>query len=220
MDEPIDQDDPEVAEPTPPLRSAPPTEPVWVHTAPPPKWPLVIGIISMVYGGGSLGMWAIGMVMWLAFRKVPLPTAPGAGAGTMQLFTGPLWWVEVLTTVLTVATAIVALVAGVKTFQRRPSGRTLHLWFAIVYLALLASNLGLTLVGMNPALARMPRSPMGGSFLLANLILGFAVSAAYPVFALVWFVPRRRSPDHGATGGPGPGWVATGGGWLPERPRA
>ncbi len=203
--------------PLPPPGLAPPTQPVWMFTPPPPKWPIVIGVITAVLSVGTLGSIGLGLVMRFALGGGSFPMMGQAG-GAMRLFTGPYWMIEVGLYAASLVGSLVSLMAGLQTVQRRASGRTLHLWGTAIVLAGVVATSAVNFAGMNPALARMGNVAQPMPFWV-NSLLALVIGSAYPVFLLIWFGPMRRSPDQGAAGGPGAGWVATSAGWVPERPR-
>lgn len=198
---------------------APPTQPVWVFTPPPPRWPTVVGIISTILGVASVASVGISIAMWIAFRRGAF-RVPTSSQQSMNLFTGPNAWIEVVTFASNAITSLLLLIAGLTTVQRRAVGRPLHLWYAGLYLATLAFSMFTTIAGTNPAVARMG-TPVGArSFMMLSMALGVVIAASYPTFLLIWFGPMKRRPASGAAGAPAPGLVAIGGAWMPERPRA
>lgn len=206
--------------PPPPVvySAAPPTHPVWFHTPAPAKWPLVVGIISAIYGVFNLSAHILTIALWLAFRGGKWPPMFG-NSGAMNFFTGAHAWVEIVSTAVGLLASLLLVIAGIRTIQRRPSGRPLHLWYAWLFLAAVILTSAASLLGINPALSRTQAGfKPTGNFLIANVLLGLVIAGAYPTFILIWFLPRSRTPT--PLPPPNPGWVSVAGQWLPERPRA
>ena len=162
----------------------------------PPKWPKVVGILSMIFGGisvtcGGLGMIAIpflGPLMEGALNGAPPspdldPDAITLGIGGLSL---------VLNAVL--------LIAGFVLIGRKPSGRLLHLVYSLVFIpvAVAASWNALRIQTAKEAWAvEYPDNPtaQGVQQMLdagipmgaITAILTLVISLAWPLFCLIWF---------------------------------
>src|SRR3954469_1748826 len=106
----------------------------------PPKWPKVIGIISIVWGslsalGGLCGLASrlLGRMMGSLTEKELGPMPPAMTISPLQMgFAG-----------LGLVIAVVVLSAAISTVSRRPTGRTLHLAYGVA--ALVCAVLSLSL---------------------------------------------------------------------------
>jgi hypothetical protein len=102
--------------------------------------------------------------------------------------------------------AVVLLGAGVLTMRRRDSGRVLHVAYAVGLLILLVPELwvGADRILRHDYFARY--EPPGRTFNKPAewLVLGTValVQCAWPVFCLVWFAPKKHSPDINAPEAP------------------
>lgn len=190
----------------------PPTQPTMWFAPPLPRWPVAIGVISVVFAGMGLVGWVVGIASWLAFRNVPMP-GPGGGMQpnpAMQMFSGPYWWLDVVQSLIGGVCTFLLLWAGIATLRRRPGGRPLHLWFAGLFLVYLLGFNALSLMGLNPAMQRMNAQGAGGmgpamaqQFMVTGIIVNTVALGAYPVFLLLWFAAPSRSPDQGVVHPPG-----------------
>jgi len=165
----------------------------------PPKWPKVVGIISIVFGslgltciGCSLTMMTVGgsfiekMVQQAAQQSggASAPTPPTMQFGAIDLTLGGIG----------VVLSVVLLLAGITTLSRKSVGRLLHLVYG-------GANLPLTLWSTWNTLQKMaamgqyvrdnPDSPFAQGYSpigsMIGIAFGLAIGLAYPVFCLVWF---------------------------------
>lgn len=165
-----------------------------------PRWPKVVGIISIVWGSLSLlcgvcgTAWAtfgVSMVM-PADQKIP-PT----------VFISPA---QLVLTAVSTMFAVVLIVAGATTVGRKPVGRVLHLVYASA--AVLIFLIGIPLAIQQQAVAAQwvqdnPENPVaksmtgaGGSVgQIVGWVFGGIIGLGYPGFCLVWFGLVKRKPD-------------------------
>lgn len=181
-----------------PVPPVPPTEPEpLLEPAELPRWPAVIGGISIGWAAFGLGCAGCG-VLSLALGLQP-------GAGTDQAppptMTPPMMvhmGVSSLNTVL-------LLIAGIMTCTRRPVGRALHLAYGGVAIPLLVVGVILQLQSQSAMMQWMqdnPDSPtaqaMNSGFgriaMTFGLVLGVLLGAPWPIFCLIWFGLVKRRP--------------------------
>jgi hypothetical protein len=186
----------------------PPVDPVLEMPMPedPPAWPKVVGIISIVWGslGLACGTCFFGWILYLpTFSKQmeaqmggPMPPAMTPSPAQMGLMVVGLLW------------ALVLLSAGIATVGRKASGRTLHLVYAIGAILLTLPSLGLSVkqqmemadwASKNPTSKWAQQSKAGP---IVGLSFGAVMGLGWPVFCLVWFAPKKRSPDVNAPDAP------------------
>lgn len=168
-----------------------------------PKWPKVVGIVSICWGGffllcGGCGLaWYAAMpaVMKMAEEQMKEPTPqvffPGA-AEYSNAFLG------------TVLSGLL-LIAGVMTAKRREAGRTLHIAYGGLGLPLtiISAVMGilkqLELAQWLKENASSPwaqqAKPEVGIFMIVFFSL---LGIAYPTFCLVWFALKGKRPEVGA----------------------
>lgn len=177
--------------------------------APPPVWPKVIGIISIVLGSIGLtcgGCGALSMVVFLPMAESQMgePVPP-----PMQL--GVLHW---LLMGVGMALAVLLLVAGIVTVMRRPEGRTLHLLYAALNIPITMASAAIQVRQINEMAqwaannpdsmwAKQQNMPGGGVGQWAGLVFGVVLGLSYPVFLLIWFgLVKRRKEDMTGTAPP------------------
>ncbi|MCH7791240.1 MAG: hypothetical protein IID31_03030 [Planctomycetes bacterium] len=188
----------------PPQESTPPTIPDELELLEPrPKWPTVVGWLSVVLGLLALVSNGSGIVMnvflqsWLASV-----TAPAGDPLPTMTFTPAV----IAFMMLKLAWGIPLVIAGIATIVRKPAGRPLHLIYVIGFsiTTLIASYLGYQMLQayINSQevvqwLAEHPNDPRGmglkGGMSTWMTLIGLPVSLAYPTFCLVWFAPPGRS---------------------------
>lgn len=175
-----------------------------------PRWPKVVGTISIVWA--CIGLFCAGcgfavMPFQAQFMEPMLEGAPLPPTMVM----GPLDWALAG---IGLGLTFVLLFAGIATVGRKPVGRTLHLAYALAALPLVAVNIWNAL-DKNAAMAQWaadyPNSPMaqgqsgpGAAFGAAiSVILILLFGLAWPVFCLIWFglVKRTAESMTGGTGG-------------------
>ncbi len=164
----------------------------------PPKWPKVIGIISIVLGSlgvicGGLGIgWQLlapGMMSQMAGGGPPAimnPSAVQLGVGAVSI----LW-------------TILLIVAGAMTVARKPGGRTAHLaWAAVamifgavgIYMQVKMNADVATWCADNPDSDFAKQQQMGGAI---GPMIGYACGGffgfGWPLFILTWFLGVKRT---------------------------
>ncbi len=190
---------------------APPTEPgELLLPGDAPRWPRVVGIISIVWG--SLGLLCAGCgivyfgVMMPRFSQMAEEQMGGPMPAVMMPPLGQ-YVMMALGTVL----AVVLVVAGSLTAARNPLGRVLHLAYGAVgvLLSLVGSAIG---VQQQLAIAEYFRqNPTDPWAKQNNPTVGFVMVAvmallglAWPGFCLIWFGLVKRTAESLTGGAPAP----------------
>jgi len=165
---------------------------------PRPKWPKVIGIISISWGGlglvcGGCGLLALAFMPTLMggqFKPEDLP--PSMKFNAMQ------WGIAGFGMIMTV----VLVAAGITCVKRLPMARWLHLVCAIAgfpQVALSVYNQVQTNAVMEQWVRENPSSPFAKGFSPTGAMFGMIVTVvlglAYPLFLLVWFGLIKRKPE-------------------------
>jgi hypothetical protein len=184
----------------------PPVEPIPADLEdfrPSPKWPKVIGIISIAWA--SLGLVCGGCgVLFTQFGAGMVPPEMKDQMPPMTMI--PMQWAQML---LSVVLSFALIVAGGMLIARKPLGRTLHIWIAIASLLLLpffvyiqsqVNARNMDWARDNPTVPAAKAMLDGGN---PGQIIGYALAivlgSAYPIFLLIWFLAvKRKASDLGA----------------------
>jgi hypothetical protein len=189
----------------PHFRMAPPTEPVLVGyaAARPPRWPVVIGVILIVYASLALLNAIIGLVS-LTMIDVFFDMVPGQGQLQLQAVRPYLAWEGGLHVFQGVVGGV-GLAAGIALCRRRPSaGRLVDAWIVLQVVATACHTLLAWAVQsamfqvqqvQTPSLA-----PFQGVLLWLTSCVGIAWGLALPAFLWVW-MRRPTVRDHMKTWG-------------------
>ncbi len=170
----------------------------------PPKWPMVVGIISIVWGSLGVicnGCGALSPVLGNAMVNMVPPEQQEQMRQQMAASSSaPMIAVAVLSVLL----SILLIVAGVMTLRRQAIGRPMHLgWAAIGTLTALAG----VFFGWANAQAMQQQMPPGADAtqaaaqqagMVGGLVFGLCLSLIYPIFCLVWFGAMGKKPEVGA----------------------
>lgn len=183
-------------------------EPVQPEFTEPPKWPKVIGIISVVWGVvniGCLGCGLFGMFTPVIFGKAMAEQFPDGMPP--QMTQGPS--VSMLALFIS-GFALVALLiaAGATLLMRKYVSRHLHLvWVALAVLSAFWSaylNIGQSQqtkqwLRDNPntkfAQAQAQSASFAGIAEIAGWGIGLAIGLGYPIFCGVWFGMVKKNPE-------------------------
>ncbi len=167
----------------------------------PPAWPKVIGIISIVWGSIGLVCGGCGIaspffmgVMLQGQGELPPSLSPTLTQMALMAF-GLLL-------------AILLIVAGVTTMNRKPAGFIMHIGYAVV-------SIPVTLLGLyfswkqqaelaqwaveNPdnMIAKSMSAPGQSIGQVVGLVFVGTLGLAYPIFILVWFGLIKKPRDMG-----------------------
>lgn len=164
-----------------------------------PKWPKVVGIISIVLAslglicnGCSAGMSAAAETMLgMAEEQMgPAPDVMKPSTGMIAVAVASFMWSGVL------------LVAGILTVARNPAGRITHLVYAVggIILTCASTYLGLKSLEAVGEWARQNpdnqwaqnASPTMG---MISITIGIVIGLGWPLFCLVWFGFIKKTRD-------------------------
>lgn len=169
------------------------------------KWPVVIGIISIVWS--SLGITCAGcgagmLAMLPAMFKDQGPLPP-----TMQM-SGLL----AINMGLGVMMGILLLTAGILTLRRNATGGMLHMVYGVLGLPLVAFGTWVQfqqMAAMDQWVAENAGSPFARGHSSAGgmigVVVGLVLGLAWPIFVLIWFgVVKRGAGSMGVRPAPPP----------------
>lgn len=166
----------------------------------PAKWPVVIGVISIVWASLSLLCGGVGMALIPLQDRLVRAAAGQTGPFPDVMKPGPGM---IAVGLVGLALAIVLLVAGILAVQRRPAARALHLLYALLGIANSFTYMALSLqqqtrieqwVQANPD--DFWASQYNPATAVVSLVIAMAFGLAWPVFCLLWFgLVRRRAAD-------------------------
>ena len=198
----------------------PPPTPIVPPTAPiPPKpssWPMVIGIIAIIFGSLAtlqgcmgLGWWALAGAFTSAMpeEQAEMMDATKDFASLMMISAG-----------LTMPVAIVLLIGGIGLTKRNPrSPKTCRIWAGLKMLLVVYSSI-VTFLSSQAQMEAMQRmlekdpntaGAMSGLFgtlmaIIGPVILVFAIvwGWALPIFMLIWFSRRKIKAEIAQWGRP------------------
>lgn len=175
----------------------------------PPKWPKVVGVISIVWGSLGLCCNALSLGSGAIMGKLLSSAASNMQGGMPPVITHPPA-LSLVAGGIGALWSVFLIVAGATTASRRPVGRAMHIAWAIGGLMLMVLGLYVQMKVQNEIAAWMQANPdamftqqqqKAGAI---GKVIGFAVAIvfglAWPVFTLVWFGLVKRKPDD-LTGG-------------------
>lgn len=162
----------------------------------PPRWPKVIGIISIVFGSLGVICGGVGIGWQLLAPGMMGQMAGGAPPAIMNPSPINLGYGAVSTLF-----TFVLIVAGALTVARKPSGRTAHLAWAVV--AMIFGAVGIYMqVKMNAEIATWVADNPDADFSKQPQmpIIGYACAGffgfGWPLFTLVWFgLIKKKGSD-------------------------
>jgi len=147
-----------------------------------PVWPVVIGVISVVFGALGIICTPIGLVM-----NAHSPV----GADMREYFPDSYTSFIRADTVVGLGVSVLLLAAGICLLKRRPVTRGLHTGYAIANIcrAVLTAVLMMTMVlpAVRDAAARGEVEVALTVGIVVGAIGGLLGGMAYPVFLLIWF---------------------------------
>jgi len=176
-----------------------------------PKWPKVVGIISIVWGGIGLLCGGAGLAMMPLGASFMGPMLEGDPPPPTMSF-GP---VDYAIAALGFGLAVLLIVAGVMTINRKRAGWGAHLAYAAISIPLLLfstynnfqKQAGLEQWAKdypgNPYAESINNTPAGvqQTWSAVGGIIMLVIFLAYPLFCLVWFglvKPKREQMIGGA----------------------
>ncbi len=168
----------------------------------PPRWPTVVGVISIVWGSLGIICGGCGLASPLIMEAMLAQQASQQGMGPMPdiMKPGPL---QMALGVVGLLWTVLLLVAGIMLTLRKPVARPLHLVYAVV-------NIILTIVGTIMGIASQqavrewatnnPDNEWAKQVLIQpefagyiSIGLGAVIGLVWPVFCLIWFGAVKRS---------------------------
>jgi|GEM_PF-1476962 len=196
------------------LNVSPPTEPNLDLPPERPKWPLVIGWLSVswavIFGFCCMGVGAAGIAMVPMSAKAMQDQNPGMDVTLpphVQL--GP----AMITLLGTgVALSLLLLVAGILTITRKPAGRKAHIAYGVLSII---SVIGSTIYQVmqvpvlrafraeHPGNPFAAQSPLGEGADYLGAVMGFVIGMVFPAFILIWFLVSKRGRGPMDVDGPG-----------------
>lgn len=204
----------ELPPPLPTVRTAPPTVP---GPIPRPvrggKWPTVIGILCLVFGGGG-GL----MSAWGAVQQVLMGHVAPMGQGEAMFAVMRKWTPSVVAvSAAGVAVAALLVIGGAFLLKRRAVGRIVLLGWAAARIVQGGVLVAITAMMQGESVAAMTPANAGGAVMPAALGTGMAIGTAVvlgawvmalPLFIAIWFTRRRiveQMRGWGNAGKPGAG---------------
>jgi len=172
---------------------------------PRPKWPKVIGVISIVLGALGLTCGGLGMVMVPFSSKMLEPMLEGDPVPYGMQFTG----LDIVVGLLGLLLSLLLLFAGITATTRRPITRPLHLTFAICSIPLnIWSALNqINKQALNEQWAQdFPNNPMAQGMSgssnagaqigqVVGLVMLLIFGIGIPLFYLIWFGLLKTKPE-------------------------
>lgn len=199
------------------MTTQPPSRPDDVYIAPPmagdqlddfaepPKWPKVIGIISIIWGSLGLCCNVIGGAYYSVGQPALLKMAQeGPMADGIPPFMLQAHLPMVALCVLGLAVSVLLVIAGSTLAARKPAGRGLHLAYGVVGLLLVAISMYFQFqmqaqvdqwVRDNPTTAFAQQQQQAGIMKVVGPVLGVVLGFGWPVFSLVWFGLVKKDPN-------------------------
>jgi len=148
-----------------------------------PGWATAIGIVSLCYGG-------LGALLRVVMFVLDLfAVASGGEVQVPGLGTAPPWYGvhEAVFNACLVVLGIVLVGGGVALLYRRPSGRLLHIAWAVGILA--SQVVALVVLMLLPGAQEASGAKQVGMLVGACFVT--VIRVAYPVFLLIWFMRRK-----------------------------
>lgn len=184
--------------PAPPVAGVvPPMQPsAVVGEAVPSAWPTVLGVLAIILGS----LWILGGV-WAIVAPIVLRGAFGDFMDQQITWysIGGAWRLGLLSVaVLSLATAVLLLIGGIKLARRKPGAATLLAVWSIAMIVLTCANTGMQYALQDEYLKQIAAQtqgvPGGRTVIKTSMTIGLSCGALIgfsgPVFVLWWF--RRR----------------------------
>jgi hypothetical protein len=173
-----------------------------------PRWPKVVGIISIVWGGIGVICNGIGAVSSLVTPSMMKGMADQMEGGMPPIVTDPPM-INMVAAALGLLLSLFLVIAGVLTLLRKPAGRTTHLIYAPLHLVMIVWGVMIQLgvqseiadwVSNNPDADFAKSQQMSGAIGMVIALVMTAVFLVWPVFCLVWFGLKKKTHED-MTGG-------------------
>lgn len=165
----------------------------------PPRWPKVIGTISIVWG--AMGLMCGGCMLGMGIMMPTMVKSVEAQQGPMPDVMKPTL-LQLVVGGIGLIVPIILIVAGIMTVARKATGAMLHLVYAVAGLISTIAYTAISLPHQAQLAEWVQQNPTDPWAKQANPGLGWAIfsiitliSLAYPVFCLIWFgAVKRRAP--------------------------
>lgn len=168
----------------------------------PPGWPMIVGVISIIWGGFFLICGGCGLGWYVAMPRFMKMAEEGMKEPAPQImFPTGLDYAAML---VGLHLSLLALIAGIMTVRRRAAGRTLHLAYAALGILLTVGSVVNGIMrqmemvqwarqNASSPWARQIDNPTG----MIMIVFFTVVGLAYPMFLLYWFGLEKKRPDEG-----------------------
>jgi hypothetical protein len=174
-----------------------------------PRWPRVVGTISIVWAALSLTCGGLGLVYFMAMPWLLKMAEDKLGPAPSVMYpAGPIWVV----TGIGLIWSVLLLTAGVLTVRRNAGGRPLHLFWALSGCVLTGVSLYFNYKWQSGIAAWAAENPgsgwakqAGGGRGMIGLAIGVVLGFWWPVFCAVWFGVFKTRADAMTRLDPGPG---------------
>lgn len=169
---------------------------------PPPAWPKVVGILSIIFGLVAI-LFGAGMTAMIpVFGNLIEPQLEGDPLPPNMVLTPTL----IAVAVFGVLCNLLLVVAGFMTVARKPAGRTMHLVYAVLLmLATFATSFYQVRILKateqwaaeypNNMMAQQMSSPGQDVGQIIGIVFALALGLAWPLFCIIWFGMVKRDPD-------------------------
>ncbi len=175
----------------------------------PPGWPKVVGIFSILFASLGLVCGGVGLV-WMFVGPGMMQSAAGNMEGGMPPSLTTRNTTLLAITMISTIWAVLLLVSGILTIQRKPVARLSHLVWAAGAIVLTVVSIKMQL-DMQAEMAQwMKDNPSaeftmnakqgGGAGNLIGLVLGIVLGLSWPTFCFIWFGLIKTKPEQ-MTGG-------------------
>lgn len=171
----------------------------------PAKWPTVVGVVSIVWGGFGLicGVCSGVMTMVPSLILDRMPEGPERTQVERNMAANALWPIEYPLMGIGVLMAIFLIIAGIMLIKRNAGARPMHLVYGIVGVVMVAVHAVVGTMKVPQAVeASVPpgsspeviqQAKVGGFVMLGCLLLFFLL---WPAFCVIWFgLVKRDSQD-------------------------
>ena len=168
-----------------------------------PRWPKVVGTISIVWSSLGLLCGGCGITMMFVMPTMMKGAEEKLGPMPPAMFPGPE---QMLAGGVGMVWAVLLLVAGIFTVTRKPLARPMHLVYAAgaVVLGIIGIMLQIKQMGelnawvaANPdsGWAKQMKAPGSDIGRVFGLAVGALLSFGWSLFCLAWFAPPKRSAE-------------------------
>lgn len=170
----------------------------------PAKWPTVVGVVSIVWGGlGLLCGVCGGVMMLMPSMMIGMVPEEQRAEVERQMAANAAWPIEYILLAFSVLLTVLLLVAGIMLVKRNPGARPMFLAYGAAGVLLSLCQVGVQYVKIPQAVkASVPAGATDEAIRQATF-MGYAMAAlmillgmAWPAFCLIWFgLVKRDSRD-------------------------